>query len=197
MPRCLPTVGIGPDVELAPVGQVAEAVPRLLAVHHEVVADRLRPAPQRRQVRSGVGLGHALGPDLVAAQHRPQEAALLLIGAVGHDRRRDVRDADHVDRTGRGAPVHLLEVDELLVEVGVASTVVGRPRRRRPTRVGQAPVPVPQDVEVLVGGRSLPDAITAGVSSEARNDLSAARNSAAGSSSSTAVDIGLGHRPAT
>ena len=114
-------LGVGAHVELAPVGPVALRVPRLLPVDHEVVAVEHRRAPQRGQVGAGLGLGHALAPDLVAAQHRAQEALLLLVGAVGHDRRGDVGDADGVDRAGRAGPGHLLVVGELLLEAGVAA----------------------------------------------------------------------------
>ena len=63
-------VGVGADVELAPVGVAAQAVPGLLAVDHEVVA--VEPGRVRSEARSraGVGLRHALAPDLVAPQHR-------------------------------------------------------------------------------------------------------------------------------
>ena len=102
---------------------------------------------QRGQVRAGVGLGHALGPDLVAAQHGLQEALLLFGRAELHDGRRDVRDADHVDRPRRPHPVGLLQVGQLLGDAGPAPAVLDRPRRCRPPAVGQRPVPGPQHLE--------------------------------------------------
>ena len=51
----------------------------------------------RRQVRPRRGLGEELAPDLVAVQHRPEVALLLLLGAVGDDRRAEHADADRVE----------------------------------------------------------------------------------------------------
>ena len=104
MPGVLLGRRVGAHVELAPVGEVPERVPGLLPVDHEVVAVLDRGGAQRGQVRAGVGLGHALGPDLVAAQHRLEEALLLLGRAELHDGRRDVGDADHVHRARAPAP---------------------------------------------------------------------------------------------
>ena len=104
---------------------------------------------QRGEVGAGVGLGHALGPDLVAPQHRTQEPLLLLVGAVGHDGRGDVGDADHVDRARGRRRAHLLEVGELLVDVRPPPAVLDRPGRCRPPGVGQPSVPLPEDLEVL------------------------------------------------
>ena len=146
----LPRRRVGAHVELAPVGEVAHGVPRLLPVDHEVVAVLDGARAQRGQVGARVGLGHALRPDLVAAQHRREEARLLLVGAEVHDRRRDVRDADHVHRAGRPRPAHLLHVDELLGDAGATPAVFDRPRRRGPAAVGQHPVPLPQHLEVAL-----------------------------------------------
>ena len=51
-------VGVGAHVELAPVGVLAQAVPRLLAVDDEPVAVLDGPGPQRGQV------GPASGSDI-------------------------------------------------------------------------------------------------------------------------------------
>ena len=95
-------------VELAPIGEVTQRVPRLLPIDDEVVTVFDRSGAQRGEVRTGVGFGHALRPDLVAAQHGLEEALLLLRGAELHDRRRDVGDTDHVHRAWSSGAIHLL-----------------------------------------------------------------------------------------
>ena len=146
---------IRPHVELTPVGQVPETVPRLLAVEHEFVPVPYGTGPQRGEVAPGIGLGHALGPDLVPPEHGTEEAFLLLVGPVGHDRRCDVGDADHVDGTRGRRRTHLFEVGELLVDARIAPAVLERPCRRRPSGVGQLPVPPAQDLEVRRLGSAL------------------------------------------
>src|SRR5947208_440340 len=64
--------GVGADEQLAPVGQVPEGGPDLLAVDDVVVPVPYGGGGQRRQVRAGVGLREPLAPDVVAPQH-PRE----------------------------------------------------------------------------------------------------------------------------
>jgi hypothetical protein len=116
-----------------------------------VVAVALGVAPQRREVGARLGLGHALAPDVVAAQHRTEEALLLVGRAVGHDRRRDVGHADRVHGTGRAGPGHLLVAGELVEQVGVATSVLRRPGDGAVARVDQRRVPGPVPVERLDG----------------------------------------------
>ena len=72
MPLCLGAVGVGAHQQLAVVGHVRPGAPDLLAVHHVVVAVALGPGAQRGQIGSGLGLGEALAPDVVAAQDAGQ-----------------------------------------------------------------------------------------------------------------------------
>ena len=55
---------------------------------------------QAGEVGAGAGLAEQLAPDLLAAQHRPEVALLLLVGAVHHDRRPEhaLADAEDVGR---------------------------------------------------------------------------------------------------
>jgi hypothetical protein len=149
-------IWVGPHVELAPVGEVAEAVPGLLAVDDEAAPVGFGRGAQRGQVRPRVGLRHPLRPDLVAPQQRPQEPRLLLGRPVGHDRRRDVGDADRVDRPGCPGGRHLLVVGDLLVQAGVSATMLDRPGGCRPAGVGQLPVPRPERLQRFVGDRAPP-----------------------------------------
>ena len=136
-PRVLLRGRVGPHVELAPIRQVAQGVPGLLPVNDEVVAVFDRGGAERGEVRTGVGLGHALRPDLVAAQHGLEEALLFLRGAKVHDCRRDVGDADHVHRAGRAQAVHLLHEGELLRRRRQHALRLDRPRGSGPAAVGQ------------------------------------------------------------
>ena len=58
-----------------------------------MVSVPIRPARERCEVRSGVGLGEPLTPVGLAAEDRRQEPLLLLLGAVLKDRRGDEREA--------------------------------------------------------------------------------------------------------
>ena len=89
-------------------------------------------------------------------EHRPEEAGLLLVGAEVHDRRRDVGDADDVDRARRPDPVHLLQVGQLLGHPRAPSAVLDGPRRRRPTAVDEPAVPRLQDLQVVLADRTRP-----------------------------------------
>ena len=93
--------GVGAGQQLAPLGELAEGVPHLLAVEDPAVAVALGARGERSEVAAGVGLAEALAPDLVAAQHRAQETLLLRVGAVRHDRWGDVGEADGVERARR------------------------------------------------------------------------------------------------
>ena len=86
------------------------------------------------QVGAGVGLGVALAPELLAAQDRRQEAALLLVGAEGEERRADqcspmspTRPGPRRGRTPRGR--------------SPAGERAGRARRARPASRGRSSPP--------------------------------------------------------
>ena len=67
------------------------------------------------EVGAGVGLGEALAPDVVAAQHRGAAGRVFCSSVpYGHDRRRDVGDAEHVERARRAGAVQLLGPHHLL-----------------------------------------------------------------------------------
>ena len=87
------------------------------------------------------GLGEALAPDVVAAQHAGEQRALLLVGAVLDDRGRDVRQAERVQRARRLGAVHLLGEDDLLHDPGAAAAPLLGPGDRGVARVGERAVP--------------------------------------------------------
>src|SRR5690606_10251362 len=87
------------------------------------------------EVAARVGLAEELAPDLVTAQHGVEEALLLLLGAVGDDRR-----ARHADADGEHAGVHVVAalflVEDALLDAGApAAAVLLRPRDAGPAVV--------------------------------------------------------------
>ncbi len=89
------------------------------------------PAADAGEVRSGVGLGPALAPDLGGRGHRRQEARLLLGGAELEHGRGQQEDAVLADpQRGLGPPVLLLEHQPL---------EDARPRDRRTPRATTRP----------------------------------------------------------
>src|SRR5207253_337876 len=75
----------GPGEQHAPVGAVRIRGPNLLTTDAPAAIDPFAARAHRREVTARVGLAEALAPDLVAREDRVQQAALLLIGAVGDD----------------------------------------------------------------------------------------------------------------
>ena len=147
-------IAVRPHEQLAPVGERAQRVPGLLPVDHEGVAVEDGRRRQRRQVGSGVGLREALAPDVVAAQHAGEQVALLLLGAVLHDRRRDVRQADDVHGPRRSGAVHLLGIDDLLHERCAPPAVLRRPGDGCVAGAGERAVPFLQSLDPF---RVVPD----------------------------------------
>src|SRR5439155_9147761 len=78
----------------------------------------------------------ALTPELVGADHRLQEA-LLLVGRAVADDRRSHDEAGRRGMTGHPDKRHLLVVNELLGERQVHPTPLPGPGGRRPTLVSQ------------------------------------------------------------
>ena len=80
-------VDVAAGEQQAPVAVVRARRPHLLAVDDPLVAVALGPRAQAGEVGAGAGLGEQLAPDLAAASIYGQEALLLLVGALRHDRR--------------------------------------------------------------------------------------------------------------
>ena len=94
-------VGVGAREQQAVGGELRVGRPHLLARQAPAAVVLLaRARLHRRQVGAGGGLGEQLAPDLVAVQHRAEVARLLLVGAVGDDRRAEHADADRVEDPG-------------------------------------------------------------------------------------------------
>ena len=81
-------VGVGAREQQAVGGELGVGGPHLLSGQPPAaVVLQARSGLHGREVRAGGGLGEQLAPDLVAVEHRPEVAQLLLVGAVGDDRR--------------------------------------------------------------------------------------------------------------
>ena len=127
MPLCFGRVGVGAGQADAPVGELRVRRPHLLAVERP---SRRRPRVGRvvdRLARSLPASG-----SLNSWHHRSsasriarQPARLLLVGAVGQQRRPDEVDADAADELGRAGAGQLLLHDVVLDRAGAAAAVLG------------------------------------------------------------------------
>src|SRR6185312_4130017 len=88
-----PPILAGAHQEIEPVGILRAGVPDFLAVQHEMIALEPRLGRKAAQIRPGAGLGIALRPDHLAGACLVQVLALLLLGAVFHEDRADMRQA--------------------------------------------------------------------------------------------------------
>ena len=118
-------VGVAARDEDAPVGDVRERRPHLLAVDDEAVAVGSEPRARAhgREVGARAGLGEALAPDLLGREDLLEVLLLLRLGAVRDDRRPRHPEPDHAEVRRRLRARHLLEEDRLVA--------VRRTRRRR------------------------------------------------------------------
>ena len=131
-PRCLGTSGIGAR-EQQPVGGVLGVRgPDLLARDGPAaVVVALGARLDAGEVGARGGLGEQLAPDVLAGQHRPEVALLLVLGAVRDQRRAEHADADHVEQPGHARAPDLLVDDDLVQRPEPLPAVVGRPGDRR------------------------------------------------------------------
>src|SRR5207302_4858427 len=86
------------------------ARPKAVALGARLLGTRLDP----REIGAGRGLGEQLAPDLIAVEHRAEVAPLLLVGAVGDDRRPEHPDADRVEDPRHFRARYLLVADDLV-----------------------------------------------------------------------------------
>ncbi len=142
MPRCRSRTGIGADQGEDLVAVHGVGGPHLLAVDDEVVPVADAAGGQRREVGPGAGLGEALAPDHLVAQHRPDDLLLLGVGADRHHRGREEREAERVDGARRVGQHHLLVVDRLHAGGAAAAAVLDGPLDAREPGVGLGALPV-------------------------------------------------------
>jgi hypothetical protein len=82
-------------------------------------------------------------------QHRRQVAALLLVAAVGDDRRAEHADADDVEDAGDARLADLLLGDDLLDRPESLAADLGRPGHPGQASLGELALPRAAGVEVL------------------------------------------------
>ena len=141
MPRCLGRSGSVRAMSSPKPARWASGGPDLLAVEHPLVAVALGPRGQAGHVRPGAGLAEQLAPDLLAGEERPEVAALLLVGAVGHQGGGDHAVADDVAQPRRRGP-GLLQARRARgpgarAEPQAAAAPLGKCTQASPGRTGQ------------------------------------------------------------
>ena len=142
MPLCFGASRSVRGEQQAPVAVVRARRPHLLPVQHPLLAVAHRTRAQAREVGAGARLGEQLAPHVLAAQHRVEEALLLLVGAPGHDRGAGHRDADR-EHAGRDVEARLLLVEDPLLPARTAAPAeLLRPRDARPARVVERALPL-------------------------------------------------------
>ena len=132
---------------------------------HPLVAVAHGARAQRREVGARSGFAEELAPRLVAAEHRLEEALLLLGGAVGHEGGTGHVDAHH-EEVGVDVEVPLLLGRHARLDAGASlPAVLDRPVRRRPAGLELGALPRARLVELRgvvlrrLGPERLPPAV--------------------------------------
>src|SRR5439155_11960866 len=133
-----------------PAREPREARPDLLPRETVAVALALGPGADGGQVGAGAGLAEELTPDLLGREDLRDEAALLRLGAVPHERRADVVDAHLVDQLGSLRACGLVVVDRLLDRRCARAAVLGRPGEPAPAGAMQTGLPVAEEGRLLL-----------------------------------------------
>ena len=124
----------------APIGIHGECGPNLLAIHHIGIAIQHCFRTQRRQIRSRIGFGIALAPDMLTGQNLRQEALLLFAGAV-IDQERPDHDNAMVIGARAAMAFHFFGEDDLLCRRKPKPTKFTRPAGAEPALLGQLEIP--------------------------------------------------------
>ena len=103
---------------------------------------RLRARLDAGEVRAGGRLGEELAPDLLAGQHRPEVALLLVLGAVGDQRRAEHADADHVEEPRHAGAADLLVDDDLMQRAEPLAAVLRGPGDGGEPGLGELALPL-------------------------------------------------------
>ena len=146
-------VGVGAHEGDPPLRVLGVARPDLLAVDQPPVAHIGGPGGEPGQVRARPRLAEELAPDLLGVEDPGQPTPLLLLRAVGQQGRPGQVDAGAVDGLG-GAGAGVLHVEDgHLDRRGVAAAVGVGPVDAHPAVTGQAGLPPPSPLELLVERR--------------------------------------------
>ena len=148
-------VPIGASEEHAELGMVGRGVPHLLSVDHPLVAVSLSSRREAGEVGAVAGLAEELAPHVLTGEDRMEELASQRVRAVGEDRR--CRKAQSsADRRADGSGLGDLVLNDRLGPRGEAfAEPLDRPRRARPSRVGEPRAPL-DEREIRVPMRGEP-----------------------------------------
>src|SRR5256885_1831399 len=138
----LADLGIGPEEEEPPVGEVGGRDPDLLSVDDVLVAVADRGGAQVGEVGAGFGLAEPLAPVLRRVEDAGQPLLLLLVGAPLDDHGADLPDAVGVVDARRAHARVLFGVDDVLDRSRLAPAPVLRPVDRCPASLVQPALPV-------------------------------------------------------
>ena len=132
----------------APLRHGGVGRPDLLAADAPPVAVPPGGRLQRRQVGSGVGLAEPLAPDHLTGGDGREVEALLLVGAVAHERRADPVHPHVLRAPGLVVGPHLLAHRRLLPGRGVPAAELVGPGRAQQALGGQQAAERLRDLEV-------------------------------------------------
>ena len=133
--------GVGAHQEEAPLGEVGGGDPDLAAGDDVLVAVEHGQGAQVGEVGSRFGLGEALAPVDVGVEDPREPHLLLLLGAPAQDHGPDLPQAVGVVDARRLGPRHLLGVDGVLHDGGLAASPGLRPVDGGPPAPVQAALP--------------------------------------------------------
>ena len=131
--------------------------PDLLAVDDVLVAVEDPGRADAGEVGAGAGLGEALAPDLLVAQDRADDVALLLLAAEHGDGGCEVGEAELVGATRGPRARHLLVVDGLHALGAAAAAPLLRPGDAGEAGLGLLRLPLTTEREGLVAVETLPE----------------------------------------
>src|SRR5215472_10991756 len=148
--------GIGAHQQHAPVRDMRQRGPYLLAVDDEVIAVKLGSRPQGREIRSGTRFGKSLAPDFFAGEDFAQMTPLLLLGSVREYGGAGQEQPDDVERMRRVRARLLFAKDCALHQARVLTAELAGPFQPEQTVVVQAALPAAQEIHVGVAlGRDI------------------------------------------
>ena len=127
-------IGIGAGDQDAHVADVGTRRPDLRPVDHVLVAVTHSPGGEVGEIRTGVGFGEELTPDVLVGEDPIEVAGLLLLGTAEQDRRSGPADPDGVRRHLPSTGTLHLQPGELLLDDDLVDRVGADPPRLGPVR---------------------------------------------------------------
>ena len=135
-------VPVGAGEEHAELGMVGRGVPHLLSVDHPLVAVALGSGREAGEVGAVAWLAEELAPHVLTGEDRMEELASQRVGPVGEDRRCRQPHAPADGRTNGAGVRDLVVHDRLGPRREALAEPLDRPRRARPSRVGEPRAPL-------------------------------------------------------